>query len=95
MPQGITAAAGVIFFAYIGFDAVTTGSEESKNPSRDLPIAVVGSLLISTVLYVLVAIAASACPDRHARRAATPRWPPRCARARACLGRRRCWPSAR
>ena len=56
--QGITMAAGVIFFAYIGFDAVTTGSEESKNPSRDLPIAIVGSLVISTILYVLVAIAA-------------------------------------
>jgi basic amino acid/polyamine antiporter, APA family len=56
--SGITAAAGVIFFAYIGFDAVTTGSEESRNPSRDLPIAIVGSLVISTVLYVLVAIAA-------------------------------------
>ena len=55
---GITSAAGVIFFAYIGFDAVSTGSEESKNPGRDLPIAVIGSLLISTVLYVLVAIAA-------------------------------------
>jgi APA family basic amino acid/polyamine antiporter len=56
--SGITAAAGVIFFAYIGFDAVTTGSEESKNPKRDLPIAIVGSLLISTILYVLVAVAA-------------------------------------
>jgi APA family basic amino acid/polyamine antiporter len=55
---GVTAAAGVIFFAYIGFDAVSTGSEESKNPGRDLPIAVIGSLLISTVLYVVVAIAA-------------------------------------
>jgi APA family basic amino acid/polyamine antiporter len=51
-------AAAIIFFAYIGFDAVTTGSEESKNPSRDLPIAIVGSLVISTILYVLVAIAA-------------------------------------
>lgn len=55
---GISAAAAVIFFAYIGFDAVTTGSEESKNPKRDLPIAIVGSLVISTILYVLVAIAA-------------------------------------
>ncbi|TFV95422.1 amino acid permease [Leifsonia flava] len=55
---GIASAAGVIFFAYIGFDAVTTASEESRNPGRDLPIAVIGSLLISTVLYVLVAIAA-------------------------------------
>jgi APA family basic amino acid/polyamine antiporter len=56
--NGITAAAGVIFFAYIGFDAVTTGSEESKNPARDLPIAIIGSLVISTILYVLVAVAA-------------------------------------
>jgi len=56
--QGITAAAGIIFFAYIGFDAVTTGSEECKNPSRDLPIAIIGSLVISTILYVLVALAA-------------------------------------
>ena len=56
--QGVTVAAGVIFFAYIGFDAVSTGSEESNNPGRDLPIAVIGSLLISTVIYILVAIAA-------------------------------------
>ena len=56
--DGITSAAGIIFFAYIGFDAVATGSEESRNPGRDLPIAIVGSLVISTVLYVLVAIAA-------------------------------------
>jgi basic amino acid/polyamine antiporter, APA family len=56
--QGITAAAGVIFFAYIGFDAVSTGSEESTNPGRHLPIAIVGSLVISTVLYVLVSVAA-------------------------------------
>lgn len=55
---GITAAAAIIFFAYIGFDAVTTGSEESKNPRRDLPIAIIGSLVISTILYVLVAVAA-------------------------------------
>jgi basic amino acid/polyamine antiporter, APA family len=55
---GVTAAAGIIFFAYIGFDAVSTGSEESNNPGRDLPIAVIGSLLISTVLYVLVSVAA-------------------------------------
>ena len=55
---GIASAAGVIFFAYIGFDAVTTASEETKRPARDLPIAIIGSLVISTVLYVLVAVAA-------------------------------------
>jgi APA family basic amino acid/polyamine antiporter len=56
--HGISSAAGLIFFAYIGFDAVATGSEESNNPGRDLPIAVVGSLVISTLLYILVAVAA-------------------------------------
>ena len=56
--SGITTAAGLIFFAYIGFDAVSTASEESKNPSRDLPIAIVGSLTISTIFYILVAIGA-------------------------------------
>jgi APA family basic amino acid/polyamine antiporter len=55
---GVTTAAGVIFFAYIGFDAVSTASEESTRPGRDLPIAIIGSLAISTILYVLVAIAA-------------------------------------
>ena len=56
--SGITTAAGLIFFAYIGFDAVSTASEESKNPARDLPIAIVGSLMISTIFYILVAIGA-------------------------------------
>jgi APA family basic amino acid/polyamine antiporter len=56
--DGITSAAALIFFAYIGFDAVATGSEESRNPGRDLPIAIVGSLIISTLIYVLVALSA-------------------------------------
>ena len=47
--DGVVTAASVIFFAYIGFDAVSTGAEEAKNPSRDLPIAIVGSLVICTV----------------------------------------------
>jgi basic amino acid/polyamine antiporter, APA family len=55
---GIEAAAALIFFAYIGFDAVSTGSEETKRPQRDLPIAIVGSLLIATVIYILVSISA-------------------------------------
>jgi APA family basic amino acid/polyamine antiporter len=56
--DGIESAAALIFFAYIGFDAVSTGSEESKRPGRDLPIAIIGSLTIATVLYILVALAA-------------------------------------
>jgi len=56
--SGIESAAALIFFAYIGFDAVSTGSEEAKRPSRDLPIAIIGSLVICTILYILVAVAA-------------------------------------
>ena len=56
--SGIENAAALIFFAYIGFDAVSTGSEESKNPGRDLPIAIIGSLVIATILYILVSLAA-------------------------------------
>ena len=55
---GVLAAAALIFFAYIGFDAVATGSEEAKNPKRDLPIAIIGSLVICTIIYVLVSVAA-------------------------------------
>jgi basic amino acid/polyamine antiporter, APA family len=55
---GILTAAALIFFAYIGFDAVATGSEEAKNPKRDLPIAIIGSLAICTIIYVLVSVAA-------------------------------------
>jgi APA family basic amino acid/polyamine antiporter len=53
---GILRAAGVIFFAYIGFDAVSTAAQEAKNPRRDMPIGIMGSLGISTILYILVAI---------------------------------------
>jgi APA family basic amino acid/polyamine antiporter len=52
---GIISGAAVIFFAYIGFEAVSTAGAESKNPARDMPIGIIGSLLICTVLYVLTA----------------------------------------
>ncbi|MFO0574058.1 MAG: amino acid permease [Polyangia bacterium] len=52
---GIVAGAGVIFFAYIGFDAVTTMSEEAKNAQRDLPIGIMASLVLCTLLYIAVA----------------------------------------
>lgn len=52
---GILGAAGVVFFAYIGFDAVSTAAQEAKNPKRDMPIGILGSLAICTVLYVLFA----------------------------------------
>ncbi|HEY7474226.1 MAG TPA: amino acid permease, partial [Vicinamibacterales bacterium] len=53
--QGVTAAAAVVFFAYIGFDAVSTTAEEAKNPSRDLPVGIIASLAVCTLLYLLVA----------------------------------------
>ncbi len=52
---GVITGAAVIFFAYIGFDAVSTAAQESKNPQRDMPIGIIGSLAICTVLYILVA----------------------------------------
>jgi APA family basic amino acid/polyamine antiporter len=59
---GTVSAAALIFFAYIGFDAVATSSEESKRPSRDLPIATVAPLAIATFLYVAVALVATGAP---------------------------------
>ena len=52
---GIVRAAAIVFFAYIGFDAVSTAAQEAKNPKRDMPIGILGSLLICTVLYILFA----------------------------------------
>jgi basic amino acid/polyamine antiporter, APA family len=52
---GIRSAAAIIFFAYIGFDAVSTAAEETRNPQRDMPIGIIASLVICTVLYVAVA----------------------------------------
>src|SRR3954451_21300547 len=54
--DGTADAAALIFFAYIGFDAVSTSGEEAENPERDLPIAIIGSLLIATVIYVIVSL---------------------------------------
>jgi APA family basic amino acid/polyamine antiporter len=54
--SGIVRGAGVIFFAYIGFDAVSTAAQEAKNPQKDLPIGILGSLAICTVLYIAMAL---------------------------------------
>ena len=54
--SGIVRAAGVVFFAYIGFDAVSTAAQEAKNPQRDMPIGILASLGICTVLYILMAL---------------------------------------
>jgi basic amino acid/polyamine antiporter, APA family len=54
--SGVFRGAGLIFFAYIGFDAVSTAAQEAKNPQRDMPVGILGSLGICTVLYVLVSL---------------------------------------
>jgi APA family basic amino acid/polyamine antiporter len=51
--MGILGAAGVVFFAYLGFDAVSTAAQEAKNPKRDMPIGILGSLVVCTILYIL------------------------------------------
>ncbi len=60
---GVLTGAGVVFFAYIGFDAVSTTAQEARNPQRDLPIGILGSLLICTILYILVAITLTGVVD--------------------------------
>lgn len=54
--SGVLAAAGQIFFAYIGFDAVSTAAQEARNPKRDMPIGIIGSLFICTILYILYSL---------------------------------------
>lgn len=51
--MGILGAAGIVFFAYIGFDAVSTAAQEAKNPKRTMPIGILGSLVVCTILYIL------------------------------------------
>ena len=53
---GVQAGAAIIFFSYIGFDAVSTAAEETRNPKRDIPIGIIGSLIICTLIYVVVAV---------------------------------------
>jgi APA family basic amino acid/polyamine antiporter len=50
---GVVAGAGVVFFAFIGFDAISTAAQESKNPKKDMPVGILGSLIVCTILYIL------------------------------------------
>jgi APA family basic amino acid/polyamine antiporter len=68
MPNGFTGVwvgASMIFFAFIGFDAVSTAAEECKNPGRDLPIGIIGSLVICTILYVITALVLTGMQPWH------------------------------
>jgi basic amino acid/polyamine antiporter, APA family len=54
--RGIFAASAVLFFAYVGFDAVSTMAEETRNPAKDIPLGLVGSMTVTTFMYCLLAI---------------------------------------
>ena len=80
--NGVFMGAFVIFFAYIGFDAISTAAEETKNPQRDLPIAILGTLIICTLLYVLVALVLTGILPCHAIDTQAP-----LAHAMRCIGK--------
>src|SRR6185503_3616342 len=63
--SGVLAASGVIFFAYIGFDAISTCAQETKNPQRDMPIGILASLVICTVLYIAVSLVLTGIVPYH------------------------------
>ncbi|MGO8789894.1 MAG: amino acid permease [Terriglobia bacterium] len=64
--SGVLRGAGIIFFAYIGFDAVSTAAQEARNPERDMPIGILGSLAVCTILYIIVVMVLTGLePFRH------------------------------
>ncbi|MGH8735622.1 MAG: amino acid permease, partial [Burkholderiales bacterium] len=69
---GIHQGAAIVFFAYIGFDAISTAAEETKNPQRNMPIGILGGLAICTVIYVIVGIVATGLVPYQQLRAADP-----------------------
>jgi basic amino acid/polyamine antiporter, APA family len=70
--SGVLAASGVIFFAYIGFDAVSTAAQETKNPQRDMPIGILASLVVCTILYVVVSTILTGMVNYHELDVAAP-----------------------
>ncbi len=68
--SGILRGAAIVFFAYIGFDAVSTAAQEARNPRRNMPIGILGSLLVCTVLYMLFAFVMTGVVDYHAYKGA-------------------------
>ena len=84
--DGVVTAAAVIFFAYIGFDAVSTGAEEAQEPKRDLPIAIIGSLVLCTIVYILSRSPRSARSTPRRCRSPTRRSPPCSTRAPGSRG---------
>ena len=73
--SGVTSAAGLIFFSYIGLDAVSTAGEEVKNPRRNMPLAILVALVTVTTLYILVSLVAVAAQPAESSMARRPGWP--------------------
>ena len=75
--SGVLRGAGVVFFAYIGFDAVSTAAQEARQPQKDMPIGILGSLVICTVLYMVVSglLTATVHYSRAEYRPPRSRWP--------------------
>ena len=92
---GITAASGIIFFSYIGLDAVSTAGEEVKNPRRTMPLAILIALVTVTTLYILVAVVAVAAQPYTNSRARRPGWRQSWRRSSARRGRAPYSPRAR
>src|SRR3546814_9963051 len=63
--DGLIRASAVVFFAYIGFDAVSTAAGEAKNPQRDMPIGILGSLVVCTLLYIAMCAVLTGMVDFH------------------------------
>ena len=70
--KGIHQGAAIVFFAYIGFDAISTAAEETKNPQRNMPRGILGGLAICTVIYVIVGVVATGLVPYQQLRAADP-----------------------
>ena len=70
--HGIVAGAASVFFAYIGFDAVSTAAQEAKNPQRDMPIGILGSLVVCTILYIAVSLTLTGLVNYHALNVSDP-----------------------
>ncbi|MGB8602059.1 MAG: amino acid permease [Rhizomicrobium sp.] len=70
--SGVLAASGIIFFSFVGFEAVSVAAQEAKNPRRDIPIGILGSLFICTILYMLMALVLTGISDWHQLDVANP-----------------------
>src|SRR5207237_6199744 len=70
--RGIHQGAAIVFFAYIGFDAISTAAEETKNPQRNMPIGILGGLTICTAIYVIVGVVATGLVPYQQLKAADP-----------------------